>query len=113
MTDDELRTQRCQPLKGREHQLSAARAQELLDAIDGWEFGPEHGDIRKQFGFPDFLHALAFVNALGFIAENENHHPDVELGWGRCLVKFNTHDVGGLSLNDFICAAKADALIAR
>jgi len=113
MTADELRKQRCKPLKGKENQLSATRAKELLGVLEGWEFGPEHGDIRKQFRFPDFLHALAFVNALGFIAENENHHPDLELGWGRCLVRFSTHDVGGLSLNDFICAAKAEALSAN
>jgi len=113
MTADELRKQRCKPLKGKENQLPTARAQELLGILDGWEFGPGQADIRRQFRFPDFLHALAFVNALGFIAENENHHPDLELGWGRCLVRFSTHDVGGLSLNDFICAAKADALLAR
>lgn len=111
MTADELRQQHCKPLKGRENQLSAARARELLGVLQGWEFGSASADIRRQFRFPDFLHALAFVNALGFIAENENHHPDLELGWGRCLVRFSTHDVGGLSLNDFICAAKTDALL--
>jgi 4a-hydroxytetrahydrobiopterin dehydratase len=89
------------------------RANELLGVLDGWEFGPGNVDIRREFRFADFLHALAFVNALGFIAENENHHPDLELGWGRCLVRFSTHDVGGLSLNDFICAAKAEALSAN
>ena len=111
MTADELRKQRCEPLTGRENQLSGVRASELLGVLAGWEFGPERADIRKQFRFPDFLHALAFVNALGFIAENENHHPDLELGWGRCLVRFSTHDVGGLSRNDFICTAKTDALL--
>lgn len=111
MTADELRNQHCEPLKGKEKQLSAARAQELLSLLHGWEIGPGSADIRRAFRFPDFLHALAFVNALGFIAENENHHPDLELGWGRCLVRFSTHDVGGLSLNDFICAAKTDALL--
>jgi 4a-hydroxytetrahydrobiopterin dehydratase len=113
MTADELCKQRCKPLKGKENQLPGARARELLGAIEGWEFGPGDGDIRREFRFPDFLHALAFVNALGFVAESENHHPDLELGWGRCLVRFSTHDVGGLSLNDFICAAKANALLAR
>jgi 4a-hydroxytetrahydrobiopterin dehydratase len=113
MTANDLRTQRCQPLKGKENQLSTARATELLGMLEGWEFGPAGADIRREFRFADFLHALAFVNALGFIAENENHHPDLELGWGRCLVRFSTHDVGGLSLNDFICAAKTDALLAH
>ncbi|MBU6199099.1 MAG: 4a-hydroxytetrahydrobiopterin dehydratase [Xanthomonadaceae bacterium] len=111
MTADELRKRHCEPLKGKENQLSAARAQELLSVLHGWEFGPGSADIRREFRFPDFLRALAFVNALGFIAENENHHPDLELGWGRCLVRFSTHDVGGLSLNDFICAAKTGALL--
>lgn len=113
MTADDLRKLRCKPLKGKQNQLPAAHAQELLDVIDGWQFGPQNADVRREFRFTDFLHALAFVNALGFIAENENHHPDLELGWGRCLVRFSTHDVGGLSLNDFICAAKTDALLAR
>ncbi|MBS0570916.1 MAG: 4a-hydroxytetrahydrobiopterin dehydratase [Proteobacteria bacterium] len=113
MNADELRQQHCQPLKGASHRLGGARARQLAGALDGWQVGPDDGDICKQYPFPDFLHALAFVNALGFIAENENHHPDLELGWGRCRVRFSTHDVGGLSLNDFICAAKADALLAR
>ncbi|MBS0557051.1 MAG: 4a-hydroxytetrahydrobiopterin dehydratase [Proteobacteria bacterium] len=110
MTATPLREQHCQPLKGKQHQLTLAHARELLSALDAWELGPGNADIRRQFRFPDFLHALAFVNALGYVAERENHHPDLELGWGRCLVRFSTHDVGGLSMNDFICAAKTDAL---
>ncbi len=110
MTIDELRAQECTALKGKENALAAVRAQELLALLPGWEFGPGNDDIRKQYRFPDFVRALAFVNALGWIAETENHHPDIELGWGRCLVKFSTHDVGGLSMNDFISAAKAEAL---
>ena len=110
MTADELRQQHCQPLKGTEHLISGARAGELLALLDGWEIESGNAGIFRQFRFADFLHALAFVNALGFIAEQENHHPDIELGWGRCRVRFSTHDVGGLSLNDFVCAARTDAL---
>ncbi len=110
MTADELRQQRCQPLTGSSHLLSDVRASELLALLEGWEFEADNTGIFRQFRFADFLHALAFVNALGFIAEQENHHPDLELGWGRCRVRFSTHDVGGLSMNDFICAAKTDAL---
>jgi 4a-hydroxytetrahydrobiopterin dehydratase len=106
----ELAQQQCKPLKGKEHQVSGADAGKLVAALPGWNLGEDH--IHKQFKFADFLHALAFVNALGFIAEQQNHHPDLELGWGRCLVKFSTHDVGGLSMNDFICAAKVEALSA-
>ena len=111
MTLEELRSQKCAPLKGAQHQLPEARAQELLNLLPGWELGPRAADIRKQYRFDDFVHALAFVNALGWIAERENHHPDLELGWGRCTVHFSTHDVGGLSMNDFISAAKAEALL--
>ena len=112
MTLTELRTRHCTPLKGKQHQVDSATVRELQALLDGWELGPGGSNLCKLFRFPDFAHALAFVNALGFLAERENHHPDLELGWGRCLVKFSTHDVGGLSLNDFICAAKTDAVLA-
>lgn len=107
-----LAAEKCVPLKGREHAVPFAQAQTWLDILPGWDFGPDDADIRKEFRFADFVHALAFVNALGCIAERENHHPDLELGWGRVLVRFSTHDVGGLSRNDFVCAAKTEVLLA-
>jgi 4a-hydroxytetrahydrobiopterin dehydratase len=110
MNMKDLTDQNCRPLKGKDHQLAKERANELLALLPGWELGAGHAHIQKQFRFADFVHALAFVNALGWIAERQNHHPDLELGWGRCLVKFSTHDVGGLSMNDFICAAKVEIL---
>ena len=110
MNMKELAQQHCKPLKGKEHQLTAAGARELIAALPGWQLDAAH--IHKAYKFADFVHALAFVNALGFIAEQQNHHPDLELGWGRVLVKFSTHDVGGLSMNDFICAAKVEVLSA-
>lgn len=113
MDIEQLRARHCVPLKGKQHQLDAETARELLAFLPEWEFGPDIADIRKTFRFADFVHALAFVNAVGWIAEHENHHPDLELGWGRCLVKFSTHDVGGLSMNDFVSAAKIEALSAE
>ena len=110
MTFDELLAQRCKPLKGKENAIDADEAKRLLALLPDWKSDGK-SDIAKEFRFPDFAHALAFVNALGWIAEKENHHPDLELGWGRCLVRFSTHDVGGLSRNDFICAAKTEALV--
>jgi 4a-hydroxytetrahydrobiopterin dehydratase len=106
-----LLAQKCTSLKGKENATAPAHARAWLALLPDWDFGPDNADIRKQFRFPDFAHALAFVNALGWIAERENHHPDLELGWGRVLVRFSTHDVGGLSRNDFICAAKTEALL--
>ena len=111
MTLEELRSKKCTPLKGREHALPPDRVAQLMRVLPDWELGSDSGEIRRQFRFADFSRALAFVNALGWIAEQENHHPDLELGWGRCTVRFSTHDVGGLSLNDFISAAKAEALL--
>jgi 4a-hydroxytetrahydrobiopterin dehydratase len=111
MTFAQLLAAKCKPLKGPQHALARAKTDSLLAELPGWKLGPDGGDLRKNFKFPDFSQALAFVNALGWIAERENHHPDLELGWGRCLVRFSTHDVGGISLNDFICAAKTEALI--
>jgi len=111
MTFAELLAMKCKSLKGPQHALARPKIDALLPELPGWSLGPQASDLRKDFKFPDFSHALAFVNALGWVAERENHHPDLELGWGRCQVRFSTHDVGGISLNDFICAAKTEALL--
>lgn len=67
--------------------------------------------IERRFAFPDFHHTMAFVNAVAWVAHAEDHHPDFAVGYGSCTVRFNTHSVGGISINDFICAAKVDALL--
>ncbi|MEP6485347.1 MAG: 4a-hydroxytetrahydrobiopterin dehydratase [Rudaea sp.] len=113
MNINELRKQNCKPLKGKEHALDVDETHQLLGELSGWKFGDGEGDIGKAFKFADFLNALAFVNAVGWIAEQQNHHPDIELGWGTCTVRFSTHDVGGLSINDFISAAKVDSLVSK
>jgi 4a-hydroxytetrahydrobiopterin dehydratase len=78
--------------------------------VSGWQL--RDGAIEKTYTFANFHETMAFVNALAWIAHTENHHPDLALSYSRCVVRFNTHDVGGISINDFICAAKADALVA-
>jgi 4a-hydroxytetrahydrobiopterin dehydratase len=70
------------------------------------------GALERCFTFADFHRTMAFVNAVAWIAQQEDHGPDLFVNWTTCRVRFNTHDVQGLSLNDFICAAKVDALIA-
>ncbi|MFB9069024.1 4a-hydroxytetrahydrobiopterin dehydratase [Pseudofulvimonas gallinarii] len=112
MSTEELRKASCQPLKGAEHRLPADQVNALLVKLPGWTLLDDGRMIGRDYRFDGFLGALSFANALGWIAEQENHHPDLELGWGYCRVRFSTHDVGGLSRNDFICAAKADALLA-
>lgn len=108
----ELATARCTPLRGVEHQLSPERVAELLDALpEGWRLIDDGAAIAKTFRFPDYHRTMAFVNALAFIAHAEDHHPDLGVHYDRCVVRFSTHDVGGLSINDFIGAAKAEALL--
>lgn len=70
------------------------------------------GALEKSFSFKDFHQTMGFVNALAFIANTEDHHPDLQLSYGRCTVRFNTHDVNGISVSDFFCASKVDALLA-
>lgn len=110
MTAEELRKLRCRPLKGPEHKLSGTNLEHRLGAVPDWSLRDDGTAIGRDFRFDGFLPALAFANALGWLAEQENHHPDLELGWGYCRVRLSTHDVGGLSENDFISAAKIDGL---
>ena len=100
----------CIPRKGSEHKLTGARVRELLPDVPGWELVEDGHALSKTFKFKDYYRTMAFVNALAFIANREDHHPDLSVHYDRCVVRFSTHDVGGLSENDFICAAKADAL---
>jgi len=100
----------CIARRGSEHKLPQARVRELLPEIPGWELVEDGHALSKTFKFDDYYRTIAFVNALAFIANREDHHPDLSVHYDRCVVRYSTHDVGGLSENDFICAAKADAL---
>lgn len=100
----------CIPRKGSEHRLSEARIRELLPEIPGWELTEKGHALSRTFEFKDYYRTMAFVNALAYMAHAEDHHPDLGVHYNRCVVRYSTHDVGGLSENDFICAAKAAAL---
>lgn len=109
----DLANQHCVQRKGREHALDPTQVRELLAALPGWSPASDGKAIVKDFRFEDFHRTLGFINAVGFMANQQDHHPDLEAGYGHCQVLWSTHDVGGLSLNDFICAAKVEALLAR
>jgi len=113
MNATELSNQHCQPRKGKQHALAAEEAAKLLRALPGWQLRENGKAIVKDFKFEDFHRTLGFINAVGFMANHEDHHPDIEAGYGHCQLLWSTHDVGGLSMNDFICAARVDALLAR
>ena len=108
---DDLASQHCRPLHGAEHRLSADAVAARLAALPGWELVEDGAAIARTFRFDDYHRTMAFVNALAFMAHGEDHHPDLEVHYNRAAVRYSTHDVGGLSENDFICAAKASALV--
>jgi 4a-hydroxytetrahydrobiopterin dehydratase len=94
--------------------LSATEIVGGLSRVDGWLLKGDGADvaIEKTFRFADYFETIAFVNALAFVAHRQDHHPDLSVHYDRCLVRFNTHDVGGISQTDLECAAQADALLA-
>jgi 4a-hydroxytetrahydrobiopterin dehydratase len=109
MTD--LSTRRCAPCEGGVAALPRAAAEEVLQRLDeNWQLSVDATSIQREFRFADFLRTMSFVNALAHIANIEDHHPDLEIGYGYCRVRFTTHAIRGLSENDFICAAKIDQL---
>ena len=103
----ELAAKHCEPCEGGTSALGAKEIEKLAGQLDGWNV-IEDKRLEKEYRFPDFRQALAYVNRLGEVAESEGHHPDLYLGWGKVRVELSTHSVGGLSENDFILAAKAD-----
>ena len=106
-TRADLLSQSCRHLTDA---ATAAEIAEALAALTGWAVG--HGKLVRSFRFKDYHQTLAFVNAIADVIHREDHHPELVVGYNRCTVKYDTHSVnggqGGLSANDFICAAKID-----
>jgi 4a-hydroxytetrahydrobiopterin dehydratase len=100
----------CEPRKGAEHALDDARVQIFLALLTSWQAAADGKSIARTFTFANFHETLGFVNAIGWMANRQDHHPDLEVGYNRCVVHWSTHDVGGLSMNDFICAAKVEVI---
>lgn len=93
------------------HPLSEQTRNELLAHLPDWSI--DGIELVKTFRFDDYYRTMAFVNAVAWIAHGEDHHPDLSVHYNRAVVRFSTHDAGGLTLNDFICAAKTEALAAK
>jgi len=109
MTD--LATKKCVPCEGGMPPLTAAKAKTLAGKLHkGWTLSKDGKSLRRALKFKDFYRTMSFVNALAHIANTEDHHPDLEVGYNYCRITFSTHSIGGLSSNDFICAAKVDRL---
>lgn len=108
MTD--LDQKRCVPCEGGVPPLTAEKIKSLLAQLAGWQLTAAGKEIMREFKFKNYYHTMAFVNAVAWIAQQENHHPDLEVGYNYCRVRYSTHAIGGLSENDFICAAKINNL---
>jgi 4a-hydroxytetrahydrobiopterin dehydratase len=107
----ELASRRCRPCEGGTAPLTEAAASELLKQLaPAWALHDHGHAIRREFGFRDFYRTMSFVNALAHLANVEDHHPDLEVGYNYCRVTFTTHAIHGLSENDFVCAAKIDLI---
>jgi len=107
----DLTSKTCKPCDGNMAPLTPTEAQRYLKELDAeWRLSPGNDSLHREWKFKNFFHTMSFVNALAHIANAEDHHPDLEVGYGYCRVKYATHAINGLSENDFICAAKLDAL---
>ena len=104
-----LADKHCAPCRGGVPPLAGEELERLAGLIPGWQVVDGH-HLWKSYSFPDFRTALEFVNQAGAIAEEEGHHPDLFLSWGKVEVKVWTHKIDGLTESDFILAAKADDL---
>jgi len=107
----ELLNKHCRPYAKDESPMNPDDCQALLAQVAGWSPNPNHTEIIRTFEFKNYYETMAFVNALAWIAHREDHHPDIEVGYKRCLVRYATHSINGLSENDFVCAAKLNQLL--
>ncbi|MEX0741075.1 MAG: 4a-hydroxytetrahydrobiopterin dehydratase [Pseudohongiella sp.] len=108
----DLATRKCKPCERGASPMNAEQVRQYLIMIDGtWKVENEGKQISRTFKFDNYYQTTAFVNAVAWIAHSEDHHPDINFGYNKATVIYSTHAVGGLSENDFICAAKVDALL--
>ena len=105
---NELARKKCKPCEGGVAPLTDEQVRPMLKGLQGWS--RDGKAITKTYRFKNYFETMAFVNAAAWVSHREDHHPDMMVGYNQCRVTYSTHAVGGLSENDFICAAKLDAL---
>ncbi len=111
MTTCDLSQKDCVPCKGGVAPLTAEAARAMLAGLDGWTLSDDTRTISRHFTFKGFLKAQQMAMLAAWIGDHNGHHPDIRFGWGYTEVSFTTHEAGGLTENDFICAAKLDAAL--
>jgi 4a-hydroxytetrahydrobiopterin dehydratase len=105
---NDLASKKCKPCEGGVAPLTQDQTRQMLRGLQGWSV--ENGRLAKSYSFQNYYQTMAFVNALAWVSHREDHHPDLLVTYNSCRVEYVTHAIGGLSENDFICAAKCDAL---
>ena len=110
MNENSLTQLKCEPCSGTTAKLNKIEIVDYLRKINNWHVNDQQEMIFKKFKFKNFKKALDFTNAVGKIADEEMHHPDISLGWGYSLIMIHTHAIKGLSVNDFVLASKIDQL---
>ena len=106
----DMRPGRCRACEGEVNALSADEIGEALRDLPAWRLHAE--GLERHLQFRNYYETMAFVNALAWIAHREDHHPDLQVSYNRCVVRFQTHAVGGITENDLICARAVEALLA-
>lgn len=101
---------RCLPCEGGIPALNLSEAEKLLGKLDAWDLSKDGKELIKHFHFANFYETMAFVNAIAWMAHQEDHHPDLQVSYNHIVVRYTTHAVGGLTENDFICAERIDQL---
>lgn len=105
----DLADRKCKPCQGGTPPLGQPEVERYLAELPGW--AQEGGVIAKEYEFKSYCQTMGFVNAVAWIAQSQGHHPDLAVSYRSCRVGYTTHAIGGLSENDFICAAKVEALL--
>jgi len=108
----ELAKKHCKPCEGNLPPLSQSEANKQLNLLENWHLDEKATYIERQCKFENHYETMAFVNAVAWISHREDHHPALKIGYNTCTIQYSTHAIQGLSENDFICAAKVDALLA-
>jgi 4a-hydroxytetrahydrobiopterin dehydratase len=109
MCDNELLMMTCQPLAEGTPPISGHDLEHRLSHAEGWQV--DDGQLTKTYQFEDHYQTMAFVNAVAWISHREDHHPEMVVGYNTCALRYSTHTIGGISMNDFICSAKVDHLV--
>ncbi len=109
-TKNDLSSLHCNPLQDDASPISREEAKTCLTQLKGWGLVEDGSAISQRFGFKNFYETMTFINAMAWISNTQDHHPDFSAGYNHCLVNYTTHEIGGLSKNDFICAARLNKL---